>query len=82
MTRSNRRVTKFDKALGEIIHAKRQRIHMSQRELADDLGVTHQQVQKYEAGTDRISVSRLVDIATAISHCPAALLLAAITKEK
>jgi transcriptional regulator with XRE-family HTH domain len=38
-------------------------IGMSQEKLGDLLGLTFQQVQKYEKGTNRISVGRLVDIA-------------------
>lgn len=39
---------------------------MSQEELAKSIGLTFQQVQKYERGTNRISVSRLSDIARAL----------------
>jgi transcriptional regulator with XRE-family HTH domain len=37
--------------------------HMSQAELADRLGVTFQQVQKYEKGVNRVGSGRLVHIA-------------------
>ena len=37
--------------------------HLTQTKLAVGLGVSLQQVQKYEAGTDRISAGRLFDIA-------------------
>ena len=37
-------------------------LHMSQERLADQLGLTFQQVQKYEKGTNRISASRLQEI--------------------
>jgi len=39
---------------------------MSQEKLADLLGVTFQQVQKYEKGINRIAASRLFDIAGAL----------------
>lgn len=39
---------------------------MSQSALAESLGVTFQQVQKYEKGTNRIGVARLTQIATAL----------------
>ncbi len=39
---------------------------MSQDELAKSCGITFQQVQKYERGTNRISVSRLTEIASAL----------------
>ena len=47
---------------------------MSQSELADALSVTFQQVQKYEKGTNRISASRLCEVATAL-RVPTAWLL-------
>jgi transcriptional regulator with XRE-family HTH domain len=37
---------------------------MSQTDLADALGITFQQIQKYEKGTNRISSSRLHQIAS------------------
>jgi transcriptional regulator with XRE-family HTH domain len=40
---------------------------MSQERLADQIGVTFQQVQKYERGTNRIGASRLQTIATALA---------------
>ena len=40
---------------------------MTQMELAKELGVTFQQVQKYENGTNRIGASRLVQIAQALN---------------
>lgn len=39
---------------------------MSQEELAKAIGLTFQQVQKYENGKNRITVSRLVDIGRAL----------------
>ena len=39
---------------------------MSQERLAELLGVTFQQVQKYEKGVNRIAVGRLLDIANAL----------------
>ena len=39
---------------------------MSQTNLADGLGITFQQVQKYERGTNRISTSKLYEIAIAL----------------
>ena len=42
---------------------RRMLVGMSQEKLGEALGITFQQVQKYEKGTNRISVARLVDIA-------------------
>lgn len=45
---------------------RRMLIGMSQERLGDALGITFQQVQKYEKGTNRISASRLQQIAHAL----------------
>lgn len=39
---------------------------MSQEDLANDLGLTFQQIQKYERGANRISASKLYDIACSL----------------
>jgi len=52
--------------LGQRVRARRLEISMSQEKLADLLGVTFQQVQKYEKGINRIAASRLFDIAAAL----------------
>ena len=44
---------------------------MSQERLGDALGLTFQQVQKYEKGTNRIGASRLQQIAAALNVSPA-----------
>ncbi len=43
---------------------------MSQKELAKKMGITYQQVQKYETGLNRISVSRLWQICNIFSISP------------
>ena len=53
----------IDKEIGSRVRMRRVSIGMSQEKLGDKLGLTFQQVQKYEKGTNRISVGRLVDIA-------------------
>jgi transcriptional regulator with XRE-family HTH domain len=40
--------------------------NMTQAELASQIGVTFQQVQKYESGANRVSASRLSQIATVL----------------
>lgn len=52
-----------DKALGERIRARRIEAGWSQDKLAQALGVSFQQVQKYEKGVNRVSATRLADIA-------------------
>jgi transcriptional regulator with XRE-family HTH domain len=51
-----------DKLVGRNIRVLRLAKGLSQTELADELGVTFQQVQKYEKGTNRIGASRLQQI--------------------
>ena len=47
-----------DKEIGTRMRSRRMIIGMSQEKLGEMLGLTFQQVQKYEKGTNRISVSR------------------------
>jgi transcriptional regulator with XRE-family HTH domain len=51
-----------DKHVGGRIRMRRMMLGMSQERLADGLGITFQQVHKYEAGRNRISTSRLQHI--------------------
>ncbi|MEZ5994294.1 MAG: helix-turn-helix transcriptional regulator [Hyphomonadaceae bacterium] len=60
-----------DKKVGQRVRSRRLEIGMSQERLAELLGVTFQQVQKYEKGVNRIAVSRLHDIAIALEMPPA-----------
>ena len=52
-----------DIEIGRRIRLRRLEIGISQKELADKLGVTFQQVQKYETGHDRVGAARLQQIA-------------------
>ena len=56
----------IDRKLGQRVRTRRLEIGMSQERLADLLGVTFQQVQKYEKGINRIAASRLFDISAAL----------------
>lgn len=60
-------VTAKDKRIGEIIRAKREMAGMAQTELAEYLDITFQQVQKYERGKNRVTASRLYDIAEVLN---------------
>src|ERR1700688_3891328 len=51
-----------DKHVGSRVRMRRLMLDMSQTDLADGLGLTFQQVQKYEKGSNRISASRLQHI--------------------
>jgi transcriptional regulator with XRE-family HTH domain len=52
-----------DKHVGSRVRMRRKMLNMSQVELADGLGITFQQVQKYENGSNRITASRLQEAA-------------------
>jgi transcriptional regulator with XRE-family HTH domain len=49
----------IDKHVGSRVRMRRLMLDLTQMQLADGLGLTFQQVQKYEKGTNRISASRL-----------------------
>ncbi len=51
-----------DKHAGQKLRTRRNMLGMSQTKLADALGLTFQQVQKYEKGTNRMGASRLQQI--------------------
>jgi transcriptional regulator with XRE-family HTH domain len=57
---------KHDVELGKRIRLRRVEQHISQTELGDKLGVSFQQVQKYEKGVNRVGAARLQQIATAL----------------
>ena len=52
-----------DKHVGMKLRARRTKLRMSQSTLAEALGLTFQQVQKYERGANRIGAGRLQQIA-------------------
>ena len=56
--------------LAELRRARR----LSQGELGDALGITFQQVQKYERGSNRVSASKLVEMAKVLNVAPSELL--------
>lgn len=58
-----RSVSLSDKSIGEKVRARRLEAGLSQDDLGKALGVSFQQVQKYEKGSNRVSASRLGDIA-------------------
>jgi transcriptional regulator with XRE-family HTH domain len=59
----------IDASVGRRLRGRRLELGLSQTQLADALGVTFQQVQKYENGTNRIGPSRLV-MAAAVLRVP------------
>jgi transcriptional regulator with XRE-family HTH domain len=52
----------IDKHVGSRVRLRRMMAGMSQEKLGDSLGLTFQQIQKYEKGTNRIGASRLQQI--------------------
>jgi transcriptional regulator with XRE-family HTH domain len=63
-----------DIAVGARIRLRRHALGMSQSTLANGLGLTFQQVQKYERGANRVSASRLVKVAAVLKTSAAALI--------
>jgi len=57
----------IDRHVGARVRMRRMLIGMSQEKLGEALGLTFQQVQKYEKGTNRISASRLQQISETLS---------------
>src|SRR3978361_419422 len=63
--------TAMDGYVGSRIRQRRLHMDVTQETLAKALGITFQQVQKYEKGANRVSSSRMQQIADALS-CPVA----------
>ena len=56
----------MDVALGAAVRIRRKTLGISQESLAEQCGISFQQIQKYENGANRVSFSRLVQIARAL----------------
>ena len=56
----------IDSYIGARVRMRRLMLNMSQEKLSSRLGVTFQQIQKYEKGTNRISAGRLLELAIAL----------------
>ncbi len=61
--RNARRANPMDAHVGSRVRLRRMLLGMSQEKLGEQLGLTFQQVQKYEKGVNRIGASRLFDLA-------------------
>ena len=61
--KSSRRPNPIDVHVGSRVRFRRMLLGMSQEKLGEKLGLTFQQVQKYEKGINRIGASRLFDLA-------------------
>ena len=63
----SKRTAEADKRVGACVRAARVKAGLSQSKLAAELGITFQQLQKYEKGKNRVAVSTLLLIAEALS---------------
>ena len=59
----NQKPNDTDSAIGRNLAALRRERRVTQQDLGDALGVTFQQIQKYERGSNRLSAGRLLDAA-------------------
>lgn len=57
----------IDIEVGNKMRLRRRTLGITQKKLADSVGVTFQQIQKYEKGTNRVGASRLLQIANVLS---------------
>lgn len=71
---SQAQVDPVDIQIGNRVRARREALRITQAQLANGIGVTFQQVQKYERGNNRISSARLLRIAAFLKTTGADLL--------
>ena len=62
--------TSVDTFVGGRIKQRRKAFGLSQTELGEALGVTFQQIQKYERGTNAVASTRIVDLCRALEMTP------------
>jgi transcriptional regulator with XRE-family HTH domain len=67
---AHRRDFLIDKKIGSVIRMQRVKLGMSQTELGDALGVTFQQIQKYEHGRNAVASTRISDLCRALEITP------------
>lgn len=63
---STKTASDIDIQIGQIIRERRETLKVTQAQLASQIGVTFQQVQKYERGVNRVSAATLLNIAEAL----------------
>ena len=68
------KILKSEKPIGELIRQMRKSSGLSQMQLAEKVGISYQQVQKYEKGVNKLTLSRLKQISGALG-VPASLFL-------
>ena len=70
-----------DVHVGKRIRHRRWLVGMTQQQLAESVGIKFQQIQKYETGANRVSASRLWDIADAL-EVPVAFFFEGLSEEE
>ena len=70
MNAISRKPDLIDQSVGERIRARRRQLRLSQTKLGDAIGVSFQQIQKYEKGANRISASKLNQIGRVLGVSP------------
>lgn len=63
-----RAASAIDKRIGRNLRKMRLEASVSQEKLAEGLGITFQQVQKYESGANRVAASRLYEISRILNR--------------
>jgi len=67
MVENKKKPNPIDIHVGSRVRLRRNMLGMSQEKLGESLGITFQQIQKYEKGTNRVGASRLQAISTILS---------------
>ena len=67
MIENKKKPNPIDIHVGSRVRLRRNMLGMSQEKLGESLGITFQQIQKYEKGTNRVGASRLQAIATILA---------------
>lgn len=74
MARKDSNTIIIDKAIGCKIQEERIGLGLSRQQVAEKINVTHQQLEKYEKGTNRITTGRLIALAKALNTTAIVLL--------
>ena len=67
MKANKKKPNPIDVHVGSRIRLRRTMLNMSQEKLGEALGITFQQIQKYEKGTNRVGASRLQNISSVLN---------------
>ena len=67
MIENKKKPNPIDIHVGSRIRLRRTMLGMSQEKLGESLGITFQQIQKYEKGTNRVGASRLQNISSILN---------------